>query len=83
MQKKLTKTQQISLEALYEKRCLKPTKAILREKSHPTNNLYSYLPHGKRLHHFSGKDRFIKRFFPDRVRRLNSYMQIDKYTKPW
>ena len=75
---KITKNHHPTLEELYQKRCIKYTKAILNNKYHPASGIYSYLPHGKRLHHLTGKERFIKSFFPDSIRRFNMHVQEHK-----
>jgi hypothetical protein len=59
------------LGKLIKERSMKRFKAITSEPEHPAYKFFEYLPSGKRLKSFIGKDRFIKSFFPNLTKIIN------------
>ena len=61
-----------SLHSIHKRRIEKRTCAIMKEQSHPTSHLFTFLPSGKRLRTFYGNKRFINSFYPSAVRIFNN-----------
>ena len=61
------------LDDLYQQRLHKKFLKIRSDKMHPANNYFTALPRRVRFKSFVGNDRFTNSFFPDCVRRRNSF----------
>ncbi len=62
-----------SLQDIYTRRCIRKTRRIINDSSHPSHRLFSLLPSGRRLRSIRSRtSRLRDSFFPQAIRLMNS-----------
>ena len=69
---KIVGTSLLPLEFIYHQRMEGRVDKILKDKNHPAQKYFEYLPHGTRFRAFFGNRRFVDSFFPSAVKHFNS-----------
>jgi hypothetical protein len=64
-----------SLHSIYIERCMKRTRSIINDITHPAHDLFTFLRSGRRLRTFYGNKRLLRSFYPCAVRTYNSLSQ--------
>ena len=64
-------TSLLPLQFIYHQRLEGRVNRILKDKNHPAQKYFEYLPHGKRFRAFYGNRRFVDSFFPSAVKHFN------------
>ena len=74
--KRLVRTAQcitVAIQGLYTRRCQRKALKIVKDSSHPTHQLFSLLPHGKRYRRAKSRSkRVLNSFYPQAIRLLNT-----------
>lgn len=60
-----------SLEKIYKHRTTNKSKKIMKDKTHPANKLFEFLPSGYRLKAFKGNKRLVNSLYPSAVKLFN------------
>ena len=61
-----------SLASIFESRMTNNTHNIMKDKHHPANHYFQFLPHGIRLRACFGNRRFVDSYFPTAIKHFNS-----------
>jgi hypothetical protein len=69
----ITGAKLLAIQDLYNRRCQRKAHKIVRDSSHPSNRLFSLLPHGKRYRSAKSRTkRLLNIFYPQAIRMLNN-----------